>query len=137
VDRVLVQERMVAKLSVAFGVLGVGLACIGLYGLIGYHVVQRTSEIGIRMALGAQRSQVMWATLRRALVWMAMGIALGIPIALSATRFAESLLFGLSPADTATLAAAAVLMLVSGLVAAYIPAHRAARIDPLTALRFE
>lgn len=137
IDRTLVQERMIATLSIAFGLLGVGLACIGLYGLIAYHVVQRTSEIGIRMALGAERSQVLWATLRRALSWTAGGIALGIPLAVSVSWLAESLLFGLSPTDTATMAGAAIAMLAFGLLAAFIPAHRAARIDPLAALRYE
>jgi predicted permease len=137
VERSLVQERMIATLSIAFSLLGVGLACIGLYGLVGHHVAQRTREIGVRMALGAERSQVLWATLARALLWTASGIALGIPIALSVSRLAESLLFGLSPRDTATLAGAAVLLLAFGLVAAYIPARRAANIDPLAALRYE
>jgi predicted permease len=137
VERALVQERMIAKLSIAFGVLAVGLACIGLYGLIGYQVVQRTSEIGIRMALGAQRAEVLWATLLRALVWTAAGIALGIPLAVTASRAAESLLFGLSPFDMVTLSAAVVLMLALGALAAYIPARRASRVDPLVALRYE
>jgi ABC-type antimicrobial peptide transport system permease subunit len=137
IDRALVQERMIAKLSFAFGVLAVGLACIGLYGLIGYHVVQRTNEIGIRMALGAQRTQVLWGTLRRALIWTTAGVAVGIPLALMASRTAESLLFGLSPMDTITLSVAAALMLVLGALAAYIPAHRASRVDPLVALRYE
>jgi predicted permease len=137
IDRALIQERMIAKLSIAFGVLAVGLACIGLYGLIGYQVVQRTSEIGIRMALGAQRTHVLWATLRRALVWTTAGIGLGIPFALAASRTAESLLFGLNPMDLMTVSAAAAIMLMLGGLAAYIPAHRASRIDPLVALRYE
>jgi predicted permease len=137
IDRALVQERMIAKLSFAFGVLAVGLACIGLYGLIGYHVVQRTSEIGIRIALGAQRAQVLWATLRRAFIWTAAGIALGVPLALTASRAAESLLFGLNPMDVMTLGAAAAIMLALGGLAAFIPARRASRVDPLVALRYE
>jgi predicted permease len=137
IDRSLVQERMIAKLSIAFGVLAVGLACIGLYGLIGYQVVQRTNEIGIRIALGAQRNEVLWATLRRALAWTMTGVALGIPLALTASRAAENLLFGLSPMDVATLSAAAVIMVVLGALAAYIPARRASRVDPLVALRYE
>ena len=137
IDRALVQERMIAKLSIAFGALAVGLACIGLYGLIGYQVVQRTNEIGIRMALGAQRTQVLWATLRRALVWTTAGVALGIPLALMASRTAESLLFGLNPMDAITLSAAAAIMVMLGAVAAFIPARRAARVDPLVALRYE
>ena len=136
-ERSLVQERMIATLSVAFSLLGVGLACIGLYGLIAYHVAQRTSEIGVRMALGAERSQVLRMTLARALLWTASGIAVGIPIALSVSHLAESLLFGLSPRDTATLAGAAILLLAFGFAAAYIPARRAANIDPLAALRYE
>ena len=137
VDRALVRERMIAKLSIAFGMMAVGLACIGLYGLIGYQVVQRTTEIGIRMALGAPRAQVLWTTLRRALVWTTGGVALGIPLALTASRTAESLLFDLNPMDVATLSAAAALMLLLGALAAFIPARRASRVDPLVALRYE
>jgi ABC-type antimicrobial peptide transport system permease subunit len=128
---------MIAKLSVAFGALAVGLACIGLYGLIGYQVVQRTNEIGIRMALGAERRYVLWTTLRRALVWTMAGVGLGIPLALLASRTAESLLFGLSPMDVVTLSAAAAIMVTLGALAAYIPAHRASRVDPLVALRYD
>ena len=137
IDRTLVQERMIAKLSIAFGALAIGLACIGLYGLIAYQVVQRTGEIGIRMALGAQRTHVLWATLRRALVWTSAGVVLGVPLALTASRTAESLLFGLTPMDVTTLSAAAVIMLMLGALAAFIPARRASRIDPLVALRYE
>jgi predicted permease len=137
VERSLVQERMIATLSVAFSLLGVGLACIGLYGLVAYHVAQRTSEIGVRMALGAARSQVLWATLGQALGWTAGGILLGIPIALGLSRLADSLLFGLGSSDSATLAAAAMFLMAFALVAAYLPARRAANIDPLTALRYE
>ncbi len=136
-DRTLVQERMIATLSAAFGIVGVGLACIGLYGLIGYHVAQRTNEIGIRMALGAQRSQILWATLGRALTWTIGGLALGVPLAVSVSRLAETLLFGLSATDMTTLAGAGLLMFVCSAVAAYLPARRAARIDPLAALRYD
>ena len=137
VDQVLVQERMIAKLSIAFGMLAVGLACIGLYGLIGYQVVQRTNEIGIRMALGAQRVEVLLATLRRALAWTTAGVVLGMPLALMASRTAESLLFGLNPMDMVTLSAAAVTMLIFGALAAFIPARRASHVDPVVALRYE
>jgi predicted permease len=137
VSRALVQERMVAILLVAFGLLAVGLACLGLYGLIAYHVVQRTSEIGIRMALGAQRRQVLWATLGRALVWIGVGVVLGVPLALSASRLARNLLFGLESTDTATLVASVLVMSAMGLLAAYLPARRASRVDPLIALRRE
>jgi predicted permease len=137
VERVLVQERMIATLSIAFSLLGVGLACIGLYGLIAYHVAQRTSEIGVRMALGARQSQVLWATLRRSLVWTAAGIACGVPAALSVMRVADSLLFGLSAADPVTLGGSVMLMVMFSLLAAWIPARRAARVDPIVALRYE
>jgi predicted permease len=137
VSRTLVQERMVATLLMAFGVVAVGLACIGLYGLIACHVVQRTSEIGIRMALGAQRGDVLWVMLRRALTWIAAGVAAGIPLTLSASRVAQSLLFGLSASDAGTLIGAATVMSATGLLAAYIPARRASRLDPLVALRCE
>jgi ABC-type antimicrobial peptide transport system permease subunit len=137
VGRTLVQERMVATLLVTFGILAVGLACLGLYGLIAYDVVQRTSELGIRMALGAPRGHVLWLTVRRGLAWIAAGIAAGIPLALSASRVAQGLLFGLSASDAGALIAAAGVMAAMGLLAAYIPARRASRVDPLIALRTE
>ncbi len=137
VRRTLVRERMIAILLVAFGVLAAGLACLGLYGLLAYHVVQRTSEIGIRMALGAQCRHVLWAMLQRALLWIAAGVALGIPLALGGSRLAQNLLFGLSSTDAGTLLAAAFVMSAMGLLAAYIPARRASRVDPLVALRTE
>lgn len=137
VRRTLAQERMVATLLVAFGVLATGLACLGLYGLVAYQVVQRTSEIGIRMALGARRGDVLRGTLRPALAWIATGVAIGIPLAAGASRFAESLLFGLSGTDVGTLIGAAGLMCVIGLLAAYVPARRATHLDPLVALRHD
>jgi predicted permease len=135
VSRALVQERMVATLLVAFGVLAAGLACLGLYGLVAYNVAQRTSEIGIRMALGARRADVLRMTLRRGLVWIGVGLAAGIPLALFASRVAQGLLFGLSATDPGSLIGAAAVMSGMGLLAAYIPARRASRVDPLIALR--
>ena len=135
VSRTLVRERMVATLLVAFGVLAVGLACLGLYGLIAYHVTQRTSEIGIRMALGARRGDVLLAMLQQAFVWIGAGVALGVPLALSASRVAQGLLFGLSTTDALTLISAIVVICAMGLLAAYLPARRASRVDPLVALR--
>ena len=112
---------MIATLSAAFGIVGVGLACIGLYGLIGYHVAQRTNEIGIRMALGAQRSQVLWATLGRALTWTIGGIALGFRWRSVCRALPETLLFGLSATDMTTLAGAGLLMFVCGAVRRIFP----------------
>ena len=137
VRRTLVRERMVATLLVAFGALAVGLACLGLYGLIAYQVVQRTSEIGIRIALGAQRGEVLRAILLPGLAWIAAGVAIGVPLALSTSRLAQGLLFGLSAADPRTLLGAATIMFAIGLLAAYVPARRASRLDPLAALRHE
>jgi predicted permease len=137
VGRTFVRERMVAILLVAFSALAVSLACLGLYGLMAYHVVQRTSEIGIRMALGAQRKEVLSATLRRSFAWIVAGIAVGIPLALGASRVAQGLLFGLSANDPGTFIAATIVMTTVGLLAACIPARRASRIDPLVALRAE
>jgi predicted permease len=137
VSRTLVRERMVAILLVAFSALAVGLACVGLYGLMAYSVVQRTREIGIRMALGAQRTDVLWATVRRSLAWIAAGIAVGIPLALNTSRVAQGLLFGLSAHDPGTFIAAMILMTTVGVLAACIPARRASRTDPLVALRAE
>ena len=137
VGRTLVGERMVTWLLVAFGVLALGLACLGVYGLIAYVVVQRTAEIGLRLALGAQRPQVLWLLLRRSLSWIGAGIALGVPLALAAARGAATLVFGVSPMDPATLLGAALVMVVMGTIAALIPSRRALNVDPLAALRVE
>jgi predicted permease len=136
-SRTLVRERLIALLLVAFGALAAGLACLGLYGLIAYQVAQRTGEIGIRLALGAQRHDVIWVVLRRAVAWIAAGVVVGVPLALSVSRVAESFLFGLSATDLRTLAGAAIVMVVMGLLAGFIPARRATRIDPMISLRAE
>jgi ABC-type antimicrobial peptide transport system permease subunit len=137
VSRTLSRERVLATLLVVFGGLAVGLAAVGLYGLIAYHVVQRTSEIGIRMALGARGADVSKAVLRRAFAWMACGVGLGAPLAMIGSWLARNFLFGLSSVDAGAMAAATAVLGVMGLVAAYIPARRASRVDPLTALRTE
>jgi predicted permease len=137
VGRTLVQERMIASLLVVFGLLAAGLACLGLYGLLAYHVAQRTSEIGIRMALGARRADVLAATLRRALLWIAAGAAIGVPLAAGASRLAQGMLFGLEGGDAGALTGAVVLMSLLGLLAAYLPARGASRVDPLIAIRCE
>jgi predicted permease len=134
-SRTLVRERTVATLLVAFGGVAIGLACLGLYGLIAYHAVQRTSEIGIRMALGARRGSVVWMILRQALGWIAAGMAAGVPAAVIASRAAGSLLFGLSAAEPRVLAGSAAFVCAMGLLAAWLPARRASKVDPLVALR--
>jgi predicted permease len=137
VGRTLVRERAVATLLVVFGALAAGLACLGLYGLIAYQVVQRTGEIGIRMALGARPRHVLWTMVNLGLVWTAAGILIGVPLTLVASRLARGLLFGLSATDPGVLIGAAGSMAAMAVVAAYLPARRALRVDPVVALRAE
>jgi predicted permease len=137
VDQSLMQERLVATLSLFFGLLALLPACIGLYGVVSYDVARRTNEIGIRMALGANANRVVRLVLRETLMWAAPGLALGLGTALVTMRWLESLLFGLKPHDPLTIGLAVLLLLVVATVAGYLPARRAARVDPLTALRYE
>jgi predicted permease len=137
VDRSLTRELLLSKLSSFFGLAALALACIGLYGVLSYAVGRRTQEIGIRMALGARRSEVLGMVLRDALLLASLGTAAGLPLALAAGRLVESFLFGLSPADPLTLAGAALLMFAVALFAGYLPARRASRVDPMVALRYE
>lgn len=137
VEAALVQERLLAMLAGIFGVLALILAFIGLYGLLAYGVARRTREIGIRMALGAQRTGVIVIVVKRAFVLVVLGIALGVPAALAASRWVQSMLFGLKPTDPTTIVEAVLLLTAAALVAAYLPARRAAKIDPMVALRHE
>jgi predicted permease len=137
VEQTLVEERLMAKLAGGFGGLGLMLASVGLYGLLAYSVVRRTKEIGVRMALGAQRGAVVWMVARRALALVIAGIAAGLPLAWLLSRKVQSMLFGLTATDAGVMAAAVVSLMGAGLVAAYVPARRAARVDPMTALRHE
>jgi len=137
VDQSLLQERLVATLSIFFGLLALLLASIGLYGVLSYDVARRTHEIGIRMALGASASRVVRLALGETLRWVVLGAAFGLGAALATTRWVESLLFGLPPRDPLTIGLAALLLLVVAAAAGYLPARRAARVDPLVALRSE
>src|SRR6266540_3273341 len=137
VDQSLLQERLVATLALFFGLLALSLACLGLYGVLSYDVARRTNEIGIRMALGANARWVVQLVLRETLGWVVLGVTLGLGAALATTRWVESLLFGLKPHDPLTIGLAALVLLAVAAVAGYLPARRAARIDPLVALRHE
>jgi ABC-type antimicrobial peptide transport system permease subunit len=113
------------------------LTSVGLFGLMSYAVTRRTREIGIRVALGAGRTRVIWLVLREALALVLLGIAFGIPCALAASRLIASMLFGISSNDLATIASVSLLLLITALVAGYLPARRATKVDPMVALRYE
>jgi predicted permease len=133
----LVTDRMIAELSGAFGGLAVILVCIGLYGIMAYATSGRANEIGIRIALGAQRNGILWLILRESFLLVLIGAAIGVPLVFAAGKWISSLLFGLQPADALTLASAITLIFVVGVFASYIPARRVMRVDPMVALRYE
>jgi len=137
VNASIVPERLMATLSLWFGVLGALLAAIGLYGLLAYTVARRINEIGIRMALGASRSDATWMVLGDALAMVFVGLAVGAPIAFWSERFAASLVPELQIGSAAPIASGAVAMIAIALLAAYVPARRAAKVDPMVALRYE
>jgi putative ABC transport system permease protein len=137
VQGAMLRERLMATLSGFFGILALVLATIGLYGILSYAVASRTNEIGIRIALGARMREVVSLIFREALLLVAIGIVAGIPAVFAVSRFAQSLLFKLSPMDPLSLVLAGVVMLVVALIAAYLPARRATKVDPLVALRYE
>jgi putative ABC transport system permease protein len=137
VSNSITRPRMYAVLVGIFAGVAFALAVIGLYGVMAYAVVQRTREIGVRVALGAERRDVMRLVLRRSVALTAGGIVIGIAGAAGLTRYLESLLFGLRPLDPATFAAVAVAFAAVAMLASYVPARRAASVDPLIALRHE
>ena len=137
VDESLGHERLMATLSSFFAGLAVLLACVGLYGVMAYAVTRRTNEIGIRMALGADRAQVLRMVLRESALLVAAGVAVGLPVALAAARLISGQLYGLKPADPSTIAGAIFLIAAVGALAGYIPARRATKVDPMVALRYE
>lgn len=137
IDRTISQELTFAKLCTGFAVLALLIACVGLYGTMSYSVARQTSEIGIRMALGAQRSAVVWMVLRRVLILTTVGLAISVPAALSASRLVKSFLFDTQPNDPVTLVLAGVVLVSAAILAGYAPARRASRIDPTAALRHE
>ncbi len=126
-----------ARLTELFGVLALILACLGLYGLTAYTVARRTNEIGIRMAVGADRGNVLGLVLRSALVQVGVGLAIGIPAALAGGHLLASQLYRVKSYDPAILGAAALILAASAILAASVPASRASRVDPIIALRHE
>jgi predicted permease len=137
IDQTMNQEIIFARLCTAFAVLALLIACVGLYGTMAYTVARRTGEIGIRVALGAQRGTVAWMVLREVFVQAAAGLAVGVPLALGASRLVESFLFDVKPNSPATLAFAIAVLLGAVLLAGYVPARKASRIDPMIAVRHE
>jgi predicted permease len=136
-ERGLVRERMVSSLVGTFSLLAVAVACLGLYGTVSYSVTRRTNEIGVRLALGATPFQVRWLVLRESALLAVAGCVVGLAVAWPLLRYVQSMLYGLSPRDPATLIGATAALLLVSLVAAVAPAWRASRIDPLTALRID
>jgi predicted permease len=137
VDESILPERIIALLSSFFGALALLIAAVGLFGLMAYNVTQRTRELGIRFALGAQRGAVLGMVLRDALVLTLIGVALGLPLALASSRLIADMLFDVTPHDPVTLACAVAVLVCIGVVAGCLPARRAMRVDPMVALRHE
>jgi predicted permease len=131
------RERLVAGLTTVFGVLALGMAALGLFGVMSYGVTRRTTEFGIRMALGARRSHVLGGVLRESLAVVALGLAIGVPIVLALSRATRALLFGISPTDFTTTISGVALLVAVAAAASFVPAWRASRVDPNAALRQE
>ena len=136
-SREMATDRMFSGLLVIFSTVALVLAAVGLYGIIAYTVARRTHEIGIRMALGAGRSDVLRLVMRRAVALTAIGIAVGLAAAFAVTRMLGSLLFEIDPHDPITFGGIAALLAMIALAASYVPAFRATRVDPVVALRYE
>jgi ABC-type antimicrobial peptide transport system permease subunit len=137
IQREMVPETLFARLCTAFAMLSLAIACVGLYGTTSYAVARRTGEIGICMALGAQRGTVIWMVLRDVLILAILGLGISLPAALGASKLVESLLFGVKPGDPRTMAAAVAILLSAALAAGHLPARKASRIDPMSAVRHE
>jgi predicted permease len=137
IDAEINQEVTFARLCTAFALLALTIACVGLYGTMSYRIARRTSEIGVRMALGARRTSVLWMVLRDVLALAAIGLAISVPAALAASKLLQSFLFGMTHYDPLALSAAMLTLLSATLLAGYVPAHNASRINPMAALRHE
>jgi predicted permease len=137
INQTINQEIIFAQLCTAFAILALIIACVGLYGTVSYNVARRTGEIGIRMALGAQRARVVKMILRQVFVLTAVGLAIGVPAAFGTSKLIASFLYGMKPNDPLAITAAVVILLAAAILAGYAPARRASRIDPMVALRHE
>lgn len=137
VSQSLTSDRTITELSGIFGPLATILVCIGLYGVMSYSVTGRTAEIGIRMALGAQRNNVLWLVLRESLFLILIGVSIGTPAIFGAGKWISSLLFGVKPANMLSISGAAAILFAAGILACYLPARRATRVEPTVALRYE
>jgi predicted permease len=137
IDQTIQQERTFAELCACFGGLALLMACVGLYGTMAYAVARRTGEIGIRMALGATRRRVVWMVLREVVTLSAFGLVIGLAAAYETTAFLKSFLFGVKPNDPLSIGASVAILIACALLAGYLPAFRASRIDPMAALRNE
>ena len=136
-DETLLTDRLVALLSAGFGLLATLLASVGLYGVMAFVVARRRKELGIRLALGAQPGSVIWLVMREVLVLLAIGLAVGVPAAIGLGRFVASQLYGIEPHDPSVAGLTVALLTIVSAAAGLIPAHRASRIDPILALRYE
>jgi ABC-type antimicrobial peptide transport system permease subunit len=136
-DRVLVREPLLAKLLSFFGLFALVISCLGIYGLLASVVSGRTTEVGIRMALGARRRFVVWLVVKECLIPVSGGMIIGILAAIPLTRAIESILFGVPKHDPVTILVSVFIFLIVSGAAAFIPARRAARLDPMRALRYE
>jgi predicted permease len=137
IDQTISQERTFAYLCACFAVLALVIACVGLYGTMAYAVARRTNEIGIRMALGAERRRIVWMVLREVFALGAAGLAMGLIVAQATSKFVGSFLFGVKPNDPRSTVASVIVLLSVAFLAGYVPAWRASRIDPMAALRHE
>jgi ABC-type antimicrobial peptide transport system permease subunit len=136
-DETLLTERLIALLSAGFGLLATLLAAIGLYGVMAFVVARRTKELGVRMALGAQANAVIWLEMREVLILLAIGLVIGVPVAIGLGRFITTQLYGIKPGDPWIAFDSVVVLMVVASLAGFIPARRASRIDPILALRYE
>jgi predicted lysophospholipase L1 biosynthesis ABC-type transport system permease subunit len=137
IDQTINQEIVFAELCSGFAILALVIACVGLYGTVSYNVARRTSEIGIRMALGAHRGRVVRMILKQVMTLAAVGLAIGVPVAFATSKLVASFLYGLKPNDPIALTAAVAILICAAVLVGYAPARRASRIDPMVALRHE